>query len=138
VTVFRYLLVASWAVWLGSIVFFSFVVAPTAFHALGRDGAAPLMRAVFPRYYMVGLISGAIMLVASLALGADLRITIPVVIALVLAAYARQVITPAVNRARETHDEARFKSLHTMSVRLNVVTLAILLLLGSVVAGISR
>ena len=137
-TLFRYLLVASWAVWLGSIVFFSFVVGPTAFHALGRDGAAPLMRAIFPRYYLAGLISGAIMLVASLALGADLRVTIPVVIAMVLAAYARQVITPAVNRARESHDEARFKHLHTMSVRLNIVTLAILLLLGSVVAGIAR
>jgi hypothetical protein len=138
VTLLRYLLVASWAVWLGSIVFFSFVVAPTAFHALGREGAAPLMRTIFPRYYLVGLISGGIMLLAALGLGADLRITIPVVIALVLSGYARQVITPAVNRARDTHDEERFSRLHHMSVRLNIVVLAILLLLGSVVAGISR
>jgi hypothetical protein len=138
VTSLRYLLVLAWAVWLGSVVFFSFVVAPTAFHALGRDGAAPLMRAIFPRYYLAALISGGLMLVAALGLGADLRVTVPIVIGLALAGYARQVVTPAVNRARDGHDEERFAQLHALSVRLNLVVLAILLLLGAVVAGIAR
>jgi len=138
VTSLSYLLVLGWAVWLGSVVFFSFVVAPTAFGALGRDGAAPLMRAIFPRYYLAALLSGGTMLVAALGLGADLRVTVPIVIGLALAGYARQVVTPAVNRARESHDEARFAQLHALSVRLNLVVLAILLLLGTVVAGIAR
>jgi hypothetical protein len=138
VTSLRYLLVLGWAVWLGSVVFFSFVVAPTAFGALGREGAAPLMRAIFPRYYLAGLLSGGAMLVAALGLGADLRITVPIVIGLALGGYARQVITPAVNRARDGHDEKRFAQLHALSVRLNLVVLAILLLLGAVVAGLAR
>ena len=137
-TSLRYLLVLGWAVWLGSVVFFSFVVAPTAFGALGRDGAAPLMRAIFPRYYLAALASGGIMLIAALGLGADLRVTVPIVIGLALAGYARQVVAPAVNRARESHDEARFAQLHALSVRLNLVVLAILLLLGTVVAGLAR
>src|SRR5262245_6366474 len=120
-TTLRYLLVIGWAVWLGSIVFFSFAVAPTAFEALGRDGAAPVMRAIFPRYYFVGLASGAAMLLAALLLGAGLKLTVPIVIGLALVGYSRQVVTPAVNRARDGHDEERFADLHKLSVRLNIV-----------------
>jgi hypothetical protein len=134
----RYLLAIGWAVWLGSVIFFSFVLAPTAFAALGRDGAAPLMRMIFPRYYLVGLVSGGTMLLGALAMGADLRITIPIVIGLALVGYARQVITPAVNEARNRSDDDRFARLHALSVRLNMVVLAILLLLGAVVAGLTR
>jgi hypothetical protein len=138
VTSWRYLLVIGWAVWLGSVVFFSFVVAPTAFAALGREGAAPLMRSIFPRYYLVGLASGAAMLIAAFALGAGLPITVPIVIGLALVAYARQVLTPAVNRARDAHDDDHFARLHVLSVRLNIVVLALLLLLGAVIAGLTR
>jgi len=134
----QYLLVAGWAVWLGTIVFFSFVIAPTAFSALGREGAAPLMRAVFPRYYLVGLISGGTALAAALALDLDMRVTAPLLASLVLAAYARQVITPAVNTARDSRDDTRFARLHGLSVRLNLIVLALLLLVGTVVAGIVR
>jgi hypothetical protein len=138
VALLRYLFVTGWAVWLGSIVFFSFVIAPTAFTALGREGAAPLMRALFPRYYLLGLISGGVMLVTALTLGAELRITIPLVIALVLVAYARQVVTPSVNRARDSHDEQRFARLHRLSVQMNLVVLCLLLLIGSVIARLAR
>lgn len=137
-TSLRYLLVIGWAVWLGSLVFFSFVVAPTAFSALGREGAAPLMRSIFPRYYLVGLIGGGAMLMAALAMGAGLPITVPIVIGLALVGYARQVVTPAVNQARDRHDENHFARLHALSVRLNMVVLAILLLLGAVIAGLTR
>jgi hypothetical protein len=137
VSSWRYVLAIGWAVWFGSVVFFSFVVAPSAFAALGRDGAAPFMRTIFPRYYLAGLLSGGAMLVAALAMGAGLRLTVPIVIALALVAYARQVITPAVNEARGRDDE-RFAHLHSLSVRLNMVVLAILLLLGAVVAGLTR
>jgi len=138
VSALRYLLVSGWAVWLGSIVFFSFVVAPTTFHALGREAAAPLLRAVFPRYYLVGLLSGAAMLAAALGLGAGLPVTIPIVVGLVIVAYVRQVVTPAVNRARERGDDDAFARLHLVSVQLNLVVLAVLLLLGTIVAGLAR
>jgi hypothetical protein len=95
------------------------------------------MRMIFPRYYLVGLVSGSAMLLASFALGADLRVSVPITIGLALVAYARQVITPAVNEARG-RDEQRFAQLHATSVRLNMVVLAILLLLGAVIAGLTH
>lgn len=129
-----YVFLVAWAVWLGSVVFFSFVLAPTAFRSLGPN-ATPLLRALFPHYYGVGLASGAVMLATSLALRAGLLVTVPIVIAAVLAAYARQVITPAARRARDAEDEPGYARLHRMSVRLNMVILALLLLLGSAIAG---
>jgi len=128
----RYLLLGAWAIWLGSIVFFSFVVAPTAFAALGRERAVPLMRAIFPRYYAVGIGCGLTGIAAALACGSGLHLTIPLAIAVVLAAYARQVLTPALEEARRSADDESFARLHLWSVRLNVVALALLLLAGTV------
>ena len=91
------------------------------------------MRALFPRYYMVGIVSGAIAIATALLTHSSLLLTIPLVICLVLVVYARQVVTPAANQARDAEDTERFASLHVLSVRLNMVVLALLLLAGTVV-----
>ena len=91
------------------------------------------MRALFPRYYLLGIVCGLGATALALAGGSGLRLTVPLVISVVLAAYARQVITPALNDAREGDDDERFAQLHVLSVRLNLVVLALLLLAGSVI-----
>ena len=53
----------------GSMLFFAFVVAPTVFRALPGEHAGPLLRALFPRYYLWGLV--AALLTTLLALWAD-------------------------------------------------------------------
>jgi peptidoglycan biosynthesis protein MviN/MurJ (putative lipid II flippase) len=92
------------------------------------------MRALFPLYYMVGIVSGTIAIAIALFAHAGLLLTVPLVICLVLVTYARQVVTPAVNEAREADDAERFARLHVLSVRLNMVVLALLLLAGTVLA----
>jgi hypothetical protein len=124
------LLHVSWACWLGSIVFFSFVVAPTVHAVLERPDAARLMRTMFPRYYLFGMICGGIALACAIATANDLKLTVPLVVATVLSAYARQVLTPALDEARRDSDDDRFASLHVQSVRLNLVALVSLLLAG--------
>src|ERR1700693_5152655 len=47
------------AVWVGSIVFFSFVVAPTVFKTLKPEDAAALIRRIFSKYYLIGIICAA-------------------------------------------------------------------------------
>src|ERR1043166_1798081 len=59
------------AVWIGSIAFFSFVVAPTVCKVLKPEDAARLQRALFPRYYLVGLLCTAIGIVCVGILLAD-------------------------------------------------------------------
>jgi hypothetical protein len=124
------LLHLTWACWLGSIVFFSLVVAPTVHAILERPDAARLMRAIFPRYYLFGVLCGGLAIASALVVANDLKLTVPLVIATVLSAYARQVLTPALDEARRSSDDERFGRLHVQSVRLNLVAMASLLLVG--------
>lgn len=124
----------AWALWLGSIVFFSFVVAPTVHGVLDRADASRLMASMFPRYYLFSIVCGAVALAAALTTANDLRLTIPMLTALVMAAYARQVLTPAMAGARETKSDDDFARMHVLSVRLNIVALAALILAGTFLA----
>src|SRR5262249_43934015 len=51
--------------WIGSILFFSFGVAPIIFKVLGTEMGGRFVRALFPRYYTWGVISGAVALPAA-------------------------------------------------------------------------
>jgi uncharacterized membrane protein len=51
-------------VWVGEIVFFSFVVAPAVFRTLPTQTAGQTVGAIFPIYYAVGYVCGALLLLA--------------------------------------------------------------------------
>lgn len=57
---FIYLL--SLVVWIGSILFFSFVGAPTIFKTLPQAEAGQVVGAIFPKYYPLGYLSGLVSL----------------------------------------------------------------------------
>ena len=50
----------SLVVWIGGIVFFSFVGAPSLFKALPPEYAGKAVGAIFPKYYPMGYISGLV------------------------------------------------------------------------------
>jgi len=126
-------------VWIGSVVFFSFVVAPSLFGALPRDAAGRAVSTIFPRYYAFGAVCGALALLSGLLLGvlqvargralAAELILLALMIGIV--AYAGRVVLPEASRARQAlalapegaaeHDrtQARFDCLHRRSVLLN-------------------
>ena len=131
----QFALALLWAVWLGAIVLFSFVIAPTVHGVLEPQAAGRLMRNLFPKYYALGILCGAAGIAAGLAAGFDLRVTAPLVVATVLTVYARQVLTPALDAARAAADDDAFARLHVTSVRMNLVVLAMLFLAGTVIAG---
>jgi hypothetical protein len=133
--------------WVGSVLFFSFGVAPIIFKVLGSEAGGRFVRALFPRYYAWGAISGAVALPAAVAVPLcfpELRGPAVGVQALVILAgtlimlYAGNSLTPAINAARDEgpagHD--RFERLHRRSVRLNAVVL--LLGLGLIVGYAAR
>ncbi len=124
------------AAWTGSILFFSFGVAPVIFKVLKPDAAAAFVRALFPRYYAWGAISGAIALPAlvcgPLAVpelrGPAIGIQAALILASLLAMlYCGNVLTPAINQARDAGPEqqSRFERLHQRSVTLNSLVLVI-------------
>jgi uncharacterized membrane protein len=126
--------------WVGSILFFSFGVAPVIFRVLSAEAAATFVRALFPRYYLWGSISGAVALPAFLGVplcfpeyrGAWIGLQALLILgATLVMLYCGNSLTPAINAARDAGpDQAeRFERLHRRSVRLNTVVLLIGLML---------
>jgi uncharacterized membrane protein len=125
-------------IWVGSVVFFSFFTAPTLFGALPRDLAGRAVSAIFPRYYALGAVCGAVAILAGLILGARqpafgrLLAYELVLLGLMtgIVVYAGAVVLPQAAQARQAlpalegtpgYDDAktRFDALHRRSVALN-------------------
>jgi len=126
----EYLLEVCWALWLGTIVFFSFVVAPTIHSVLDSVHAAAVLNKLFPRYYLTGAICGLLATIAGVGSDASLRVTAPLLAATVITIFARQRLAPDLDKTRTTNNTERFAQLHTLSVRLNMIVLALLVLVG--------
>jgi hypothetical protein len=131
------------AAWVGSILFFSFGTAPVIFPVLGPEAGGRFVRALFPRYYVWGTISGAIALPAYVAVplsfpeyrGPMVGVQALLILAgILIMLYAGNSLTPAINAARDAGPaaEGRFERLHRRAVRLNgvVLVLGIGLLIG--------
>lgn len=120
----------------GGILFFSFAVAPVIFRVLGEELGGRFVRALFPRYYQWGAISGAIALPAYVAgplcfpeyrgIAVGLQSAALLACTLVML-YGGNSLVPRINRARDQgpagHD--RFVRLHRRSVRLNALVLVL-------------
>lgn len=120
------------AIWLGSVVCVSFVVAPVAHGQFPAAEARRFLRPLFPRYYRLGAICGFVALGVVLLGRAGLsqeelaRLTIPVAVAMVASLIGGELILPRL-RDLDGEDE-RFARLHQVSAMLNTTTLAALVL----------
>lgn len=126
----KLLTIVSVSLWLGAIVFFSAFVAPTAFSVLGRESAGRLVSAVFPRYYLFGIVLGFLALVgvvARLLLGRGFAWESLVLLLLMLGmnAFALLVLLPKLQALRPAIPgaSADFARLHLLSVALNLTTM---------------
>jgi uncharacterized membrane protein len=143
----RVLYLLALVVWLGEVLFLSFVVAPALFTTFPVEEAGRAVGTLFPIYYKIGYVSGAVMLVAALVLrtvasGRAWALVAGVVaVMLVVTLYAGIVIEPRARALRpELHAASvapavkeEFDRLHRRAVQLN----GIVLLGGLAVAVIS-
>lgn len=120
----------------GSILFFSFAVAPIIFNVLDAESGAKFVRVLFPRYYLWGLISCALALPALIcgtlsfpelrgpAVGIQAGL---ILLSLLIMLYCGNTLTPAINAAKDAGPSSagRFDRLHRRSVRLNAFVLLI-------------
>jgi len=150
----KWLLVVSLALWLGTVVFFSFGVAPSVFAVLPRAQAGQLVSAVFPIYYGVGYGCGAVLVVSALILfragrpgGARWAAT-AVIASLMLAAtlYAGRVVQPQAHTLRASLYDPNapaavkedFDRLHRRAVQLNGAVLVGGLVISAITAASLR
>lgn len=138
---FSFFFILSLAIWVGSIVFFSVVVAPSVFTVLDRNAAGDLLSRIFPHYYWVGLGCGAVGLASLIFLflldsgNRFRRIFQMVVISIMLlfTLYASTILERQIHEVAQQRDtvlgriaqeaEQRFQKLHGRSVVLNVAVL---------------
>jgi hypothetical protein len=128
---FIYLL--SLVCWIGSIIFFSFFVAPVVFKILEREKAGEVVGNIFPRYYMIGYVSGVLVLMALLLNGPAGLKWCAWGVMMVGTACAGLVVNPKAKTLKEQFKnspeaekpalEVRFKTLHSLSVKLNATVL---------------
>src|SRR3954470_3002451 len=122
--------------WVGSVLFFSFGVAPIIFKVLGPEGGGKFVRALFPRYYAWGAACGSVALPSLVAVPLAFPVmrgpwvgvqALAILAATLIMLYAGNSLTPAINAARDAgpSGQERFDRLHKRSVRLNAVVLVI-------------
>ena len=133
--VLRLLFVCALAVWLGSVVSFSYVVLPAIHREAAPGDAIPLLRRLFPRYYATGTLCGFIALAivslaragSALPVGEALRMGLPVAGGLVCSLAAQQLLLPRMRAARD-QQPGRYERLHAVSAMLNSTVIALLFL----------
>ena len=112
--------------------FFSLSIARNVHSTLGPDNAGKLLRVLFPKYFFWGLILSLVGAVA-FYLSGELLKSLTLIIVSVLAGVSRFILVPKINKSRdlvldgEEAAKKSFSSLHTISVSINVIQLAILL-----------
>ncbi|MBT5644319.1 MAG: DUF4149 domain-containing protein [Gammaproteobacteria bacterium] len=116
------------SIWVGSIIFFSAIIAPTVFKVLDEKSAGLFLRAFFPKYYIFGLIMGllSIVLIFLLSIPTNTMLLALLIVMIALTVTSKLMI-PVINAARDMGEAGvrRFKKLHTISVMLNVLTLIV-------------
>lgn len=142
------------AVWLGQVVFLSFVVAPQVFGSLPAEQAGSVMGLLFPIYHLVGHLCGAVLVGCALLLrrwsrpgGGTWLIAAAIAgLALLASLYAGFAVQPRTGALRpELHRpdappavRAEFDDLHRLAVELNGgILLAILVLAGLLAAQLT-
>jgi hypothetical protein len=128
------------SLWVGGIVFLSFVVAPGAFSTLpGRDVAGTMVNYALGRLHVIGLVCGVVFLLARLLrlrgiAGFVAPVLLPVILMIALTAVSQFVVSPRMARLRtemgsiektlpQNPLHVQFDRLHRRSVALEMCVL---------------
>jgi hypothetical protein len=132
-TLINFIYLLSLVCWIGSIIFFSFFVAPVVFKNLEREKAGELVGIIFPRYYMVGYVCSVLLLAVLLlngpaglkwcAWGIMMLGTVSAGLGVNPRAKTLKEKLKFASESEKPDLESRFKTLHSLSVKLNAVVL---------------
>ena len=117
------------AISLGTMFFFSFVIAPVIFKVLDANNAGKFVRKIFPHYYLINLIilSIAVLLLFYISsVNYDFYITLVITI---LFAFSLFILMPLINKFKDSKEEKKFKYSHALSVIINFIQIISLIYL---------
>ncbi len=138
-----YVHVLALIIYLGGMIFFSFVAAPAIFLNLDREAAGKVVGVIFPKYFMIGYVASMTLLGTLLAVWRENLQAVKAPIAILAACVVLSFFSGMVvgERAREikakmyssqeirTNDELRdrFRAIHRISTAINVAISLLLL-----------
>ncbi len=113
---------------LGSLLFFTIIIAPTIFSTLDAKNSRSIIRNIFPKLYTWSIILSLINLIVvfsifSVSLWSSLSFLI-----LILYVISRQILMPKINILSDTNDERRFRKYHSLSVAIFIIQVILLLI----------
>ena len=114
--------------------YFSLSIARYVHSVLGPENAGKLLRVLFPKYFLWGLILSFISTVA-FYLSNKIFESATLFIVAILAGISRFILVPKINKNRdlmlqgEESSKKVFSSLHALSVTINIIQLILLLLI---------
>ena len=103
---------------LSFMIFFPLVVATSVFKVLDEKQSSKFLRIFFPKYYLYGFVLSVAGAILSIYFENKLSILIYSFI-MVGFIFSRQILTPMVNKAKDSNDEKKFNKLHKLSVFIN-------------------
>lgn len=106
---------------LGTMIFFSFIVAPVIFKVLDAVNAGKFVRKIFPFYYMINLIILSlvvILLIYNSQINTDFYL---VLFLALLFAFLLFILMPMINKFKDNNEDKKFDFSHKFSVILNFV-----------------
>ena len=114
---------------LGTMVFFSFVVAPVTFTTLNEENARIFIRKIFPYYYNVNLVvcllaTSCFVFINTYSLNFYLILSTTI-----LFGVSSFILMPLINKYRDNNEDKKFKYLHMMSVIINFIQIIFLFLI---------
>ena len=115
---------------LGSLLFFSVVIAPTIFKELDTVNSRKFIRAIFPKLYLWGMIISmfnCIILINRLDISFFISISI-----FFGFLFSRQVLIPKINHAsdksyKSEESKEKFRKLHSLSVLIFIIQLILII-----------
>ena len=116
------------AIILGSMIFFSFVVAPITFKLLDEENSRKFIRGIFPFYYLLNLI---LSFVASVLFFLKQNLSIDFLLMTsicILFAISNFILMPMINKYRDNNEDKKFKISHFISVVINFIQLIFLVI----------
>lgn len=119
---------------LGSMLFFSIVIAPKIFSVLPNEEAGKFVRSIFPTYYKYNGIQYFILITLMLVNEKTDNTLYVSCFVLFLFIFSNYFLVPIINKSRDENNQKIFKILHLVSVIVNfliiILTIIILLLMN--------
>ena len=117
---------------IGSMIFFTAVVSPSAFASLSSNASSKFLRLVFPRMFLFGIIITSLCFLLSILLNNNLA---SILLAIITLSFFlnRNYLTPRINKYRDEELEGNqravtlFKRMHLLSVLLFVLNFILLI-----------